>query len=61
MGEILNSLIQTGLHSEFLHEIPFAARAKFPHMVQGEVGWWRLPERHSVISFLFSLQARKPN
>lgn len=59
MGEILNSLIQAGLQIEFLHEFPFAARAKFPHMVQDDDGWWRLPERHGTIPFLFSLQARK--
>ena len=60
MGEILNSLIGAGLRIEFLHEFPYAARAKFPHMVQGDDGWWRLPERHGTIPFLFSLQARKP-
>ncbi len=60
MGEILNALIQSGLQIEFLHEFPFAARAKFAHMVQGEDGWWRLPERHGTVPFLFSLQARKP-
>jgi SAM-dependent methyltransferase len=60
MGEILNALIAAGLRIEFLHEFPFAARAKFPFMIQGEDGWWRLPERHGTIPFLFSLQARRP-
>jgi SAM-dependent methyltransferase len=60
MGEIMNSLINAGLQIEFLHEFPFAARAKFPFMVQDEDGWWRLPEQHSTIPFLFTLQARKP-
>lgn len=59
LGEILNSLINAELRIEFLHEFPYAARAKFPFMVQGEDGWWRLPERHGTIPFLFSLQARK--
>ena len=61
MGEILEALITAGLAVEFLHEFPYAARAKFPFMVEGEDGWWRLPgEQHGTIPFLFSLQARKP-
>jgi hypothetical protein len=49
------------LQIEFLHEFPYAARAKFPFMEQGEDGWWRLPpHQHGTIPFLFSLQARKP-
>jgi SAM-dependent methyltransferase len=61
LGEVINSLINAGLKIEFLHEFPYAARAKFPFMEQGEDGWWRLPsDRHGTIPFLFSLQARKP-
>ncbi|MDX1437357.1 MAG: class I SAM-dependent methyltransferase [Anaerolineales bacterium] len=61
LGEIVNALIRAGLELEFLHEFPYAARAKFPVMEQGEDGWWRLPpDRHGTIPFLFSLQARKP-
>ena len=59
MGEIINSLLDAGLRLEFLHEFPFAGRQKWPNMVQGEDGWWRLKERHGTIPFLFSLQARK--
>jgi len=61
LGEIVNSLVDAGLRIEFLHEFPYAARAKFPFMEQGEDGWWRLPAHlHGIIPFLFSLQARKP-
>lgn len=61
LGEIINVLIAAGLQIEFVHEFPFAARAKFPFMEQGEDGWWRLPPpQHGTIPFLFSLQARKP-
>ena len=52
--------IDAGLTIEFLHEFPYAARAKFSFMEKGEDGWWRLPpEQHGTIPFLFSLQARK--
>lgn len=62
MGDVINSLIEAGLSIEYLHEFPYAARAKFPFMEQGEDGWWRLPEPyHGTVPFLFSLQARKPN
>jgi SAM-dependent methyltransferase len=61
LGEVINSLVDSGLRIEFLHEFPYAARAKFPFMEQGEDGWWRLPgPQHGTIPFLFSLQARKP-
>ncbi len=61
LGDVINALLRAGLMIEFLHEYPYAARAKFPFMVQGEDGWWRLPPHiHKTIPFLFSLQARKP-
>jgi catechol 2,3-dioxygenase-like lactoylglutathione lyase family enzyme len=45
---------------DFLHEFPYAARAKFPFMEQGEDRWYRLPpHQHGIIPFLFSLQVRK--
>jgi SAM-dependent methyltransferase len=59
LGEVLNALITAGLTIEFLHEFPYAARAKFPFMERGEDGWWRLTSQHGTIPFLFSLQARK--
>jgi len=61
LGEIVGALVDAGLNIEFMHEFPYAARAKFAWMEQGEDGWWRLPgEQHGTIPFLFSLQARKP-
>ncbi len=61
LGEIINALIGAGLRIDLLHEFPFAARAKFSKMEQGEDKWWRLrSHQHGTIPFLFSLQARKP-
>jgi hypothetical protein len=59
LGEVITSLIEAGLTIEFLHEFPYAARAKFPFMEKGPDGWWRLPAGYVQIPFLFSLQARK--
>ena len=60
LGEVINSLIEAGLRIEFLHEFPFALRAKFPTMVQGEDGYWRFTREHKMIPLLFSLKATKP-
>ena len=42
LGDVLNALITAGLCIEFLHEFPYAARAKFPSMQRGDDNWWRL-------------------
>ena len=59
LGEVIDALLDAGLTLEFLHEFPYAARAKFPFMEQGADGWWRLPAHYPQIPFLFSLQARR--
>ena len=59
LGEIMSALIDAGLRIEFLHEFPFAMRAKFPGMQRGADGVWRFANRPDF-PLLFSLQARKP-
>jgi SAM-dependent methyltransferase len=59
IGEVINSLIDAGLRIEFLHEFPFALRAKFPNMVEGKDGYWRFPGEFRMIPLLFSLKAGK--
>ena len=59
LGEILGVLLGVGLRIEFLHEFPFAMRAKFPGMERGDNGTWRF-SRPPEFPLLFSLQARKP-
>jgi SAM-dependent methyltransferase len=59
LGDVINALIAAGLRLEFLHEFPYAARAKFPSMQKGDDNWWRLSEQRRMIPLLFSLQARK--
>ncbi len=60
LGEILGVLIGAGLQIEFLHEFPFAMRAKFPGMQRSDDGVWRF-SRPPEFPLLFSLQARKPD
>jgi SAM-dependent methyltransferase len=60
LGEVINSIIEAGLRIEYLHEFPFALRAKFPTMVKGEDGYWRFTREHNMIPLLFSLKASKP-
>jgi SAM-dependent methyltransferase len=60
LGEVIDSLIDAGLGLQFLHEFPFHLRAKFPSMLRGEDGYWRLPAHQSMIPLLFSLKAGKP-
>jgi SAM-dependent methyltransferase len=59
LGEVIDSLIEAGLRIEYLHEFPFALRAKFPTMVKGEDGYWRFTREHNMIPLLFSLKASK--
>lgn len=60
LGEVINSILGVGLQIEYLHEFPFALRAKFPTMVKGEDGYWRFTREHNMIPLLFSLKANKP-
>jgi SAM-dependent methyltransferase len=59
LGEIVNSLLKSGLGIEFFHEFPFTCFQALPFLVQGEDGWWRLPDGHTDIPLLFSLMAKK--
>jgi SAM-dependent methyltransferase len=59
LGDILGALIGANLQIAFLHEFPFAMRAKFPGMQRGDDGVWRF-SGPPAFPLLFSLQARKP-
>ena len=60
LGEVINAIIGAGLRIEFLHEFPFALRAKFTNMVKGDDGYWRFTREHNMVPLLFSLKAGKP-
>jgi hypothetical protein len=59
LSEVLGVLIDAGLQIDFLHEFPFAMRAKFAGMERTEEGVWRRTTP-PIFPLLFSLQAHKP-
>ena len=58
LSEVVNALLGAGLTIESLNEFPAAPYQAFPHMSESD-GWWRLPERHGSVAFLFSIRATK--
>jgi SAM-dependent methyltransferase len=60
LGEIVTSLADAGLRLEFLHEFDFV-RWPLGYLVQGERGWFRLPDgSQGQLPLFFSLKASKP-
>lgn len=57
VGDIVNSLISTGLKIEYLHEFPKLFFQGMPYMVEDDEGWWRIPG--DKIPLLFTLKATK--
>jgi SAM-dependent methyltransferase len=58
MGDIVNSLIKSGLRLEFLHEHTTMPWKALPCMVQSGEGRWKLPEGIDVLPLMFSIRAR---
>lgn len=54
---MINSIIQSGLKIDFLHEFPFCSWKKFPFLEKKEDGWWHAPETIPIIPLMFSLKA----
>jgi len=59
IGEVITSLIDAGLHLDFLHEFPYACFADLPFMEKGEDGYWRLPKGMPEIPLIYSVKASK--
>ena len=58
MGDIINSLISSGLRIEFLHEFPVIFFRCLPFMEPDDNGLWRIPG--DEIPLIFTLKAFKP-
>ncbi len=59
LGDVVNSLVSSGLKIEYLHEFPFIEYKAFPFLEQGADGWWRLKPGIAQLPMLFSLKAAK--
>ncbi len=57
MGDIINSLISSGLRIEYLHEFPVTGYKALTFMEQDEIGWWRI--KGDNIPLTFSLRATR--
>lgn len=57
LGDIINSLISSGLRIEFLHEFPMIGFKQFPFMERDDNGLWRI--KGNKIPLTFSIKATK--
>jgi len=60
LGEVVTSLIESGLQVEFLREWPFCAWQALPRMTRSDDGFYRLPQGEPNVPFMYSVRARKP-
>ena len=59
LGDVVNSVLETGLKVEFLHEFPHCDYQMLPSLVRGEDSRWRLPDQGDSVPLLFSLKATR--
>ncbi|MBW8010188.1 MAG: class I SAM-dependent methyltransferase [Chloroflexi bacterium] len=59
MSDIINALINAGLHIQYMREFDYCVYQMLPFMEQHEDGWWRLPKGMPRLPFMFSIKATK--
>jgi 2-polyprenyl-3-methyl-5-hydroxy-6-metoxy-1,4-benzoquinol methylase len=59
LGEVISSLIESGLTIDYLHEFPLACYREFSILEKQEDGYWHFPEGMKQFPCLFSLKAQK--
>lgn len=57
LGEVVGAVAGAGLRVEVLRESPLLPWKRWPHMVSGPGGWWRLPADAPRIPLLYALRA----
>jgi hypothetical protein len=59
VSDIVNALTTAGLTIEELRELPYLMFQRFPEMVRGDDGWWRLPNGDERFPLLVSILATR--
>jgi SAM-dependent methyltransferase len=61
VSQILSALRAQRLEIESVQEYPYTFWRRFPFMVEGADGWWRLTKRDNTIPLMWSVRARRPS
>jgi SAM-dependent methyltransferase len=59
LGIVVTSLIQAGLHLEFLHEFPYSVYQAYPFLEQSSDGFYRAPAGMPQVPLMFSIKATR--
>lgn len=60
LGSVITALAQAGLRIEFLHEHPFALRARWPFLERRADRTYHMPAGRPEVPLLYSVKAVKP-
>ena len=60
LGAVVSGLIDAGLRIEALREYDHTVNPRWPFMVRGDDGLWRMPEGRPAPPLMYSLRARAP-
>jgi hypothetical protein len=60
LGAIVSAVINAGLQPELVHEHEITEFERWPMLVRGEDGLYRLPEGTPSLPLMYSLRARRP-
>lgn len=61
LGDVVTSLAEAGLVIEFLHEHPYALRARWPFLSRNADRTYRMPHGQPELPLLYSIRARRPS
>jgi SAM-dependent methyltransferase len=61
LGDVISSLAQAGLRIEFLHEHPYALRARWPFLERRPDRTYHMPPDRPQVPLLYSVMATRPS